>query len=252
MDERPPAPTDRLLAWRAYRVLWSLTAGVLISVGVLVSVVTLPPGAVLGLFLSVALPTGAIVWAWSTVNFMPIRRAGAACVWSGIVVVAAQGLAWLLGAWSLLGLLALGLVAPAVLEQARLHAGRWLPRRLRRRPPAPRESTDGLVAHDLQFDDSRACRLLDPACPAARKPALADLTTADLGRLWTVSGKWLDRGFTGVEIAHLLHVRGACLDELERRDPRGFRRWLTVEQPCATEPTRFISSGDGAVPPDVG
>lgn len=247
MDEQWDSRRDQPLAWRAYRFLWSLAAGILISVGVLVTVVTLPPGAVLGLFLSVALPTGAIVWAWSTVNLMPLRRAGAACVWSGIVVVAAQGLVWLLGGWSLLGLLAVGLGTPSLLELVAVHAKERL---VRRRPASP-SAVDGLVAHDLQFDDPHACRLLDPACPASKRVEIADLTTPDLGRIWKVSGKWLEHGFAGVEMAHLVHVRAACLDELERRDPRGFRRWLTVEQPCSTEPTRFIASGDGALPPDV-
>lgn len=55
---------------------------------------------------------------------------------------------------------------------------------------------------------------------------LTTLTNAQLGREWRRSHSWLLRARTADELALVCRLRRRQLDEIERRDPSGFRRWL--------------------------
>ncbi len=80
---------------------------------------------------------------------------------------------------------------------------------------------------------SRVGRRGGPAAPAGEpvEPAepdddLATLTNAQLGREWRRSHSWLLRARTAEELGMVCRLRRRQLDEIERRDPSGFRRWL--------------------------
>lgn len=251
MDEPRRPLRDRFLVSRSYRSLWSFTAGILLTSGVLTAVMTVPVSALAGLFLAVAVMTGGSAWAWASVNLTSPRWALSAFLWSGTWSVAVVGLTELLQGWGLLVALLLGLCSPTVVERVVGRLEAWA------RPAQPAvpddpdttDDPDDLVALDLEFDDPLAYRLLDPECPAGGKPLVRDLTAPDLGRLWKVSGRWLRRGFDGPDMVHLVELRAACLDELERRDPDALQRWLAGRQAPTTEPTRFMA-GDSQ-PPDA-
>lgn len=236
--------------WRAYRVAWSLVVGCLLATGLVAAALTLPAGAMLGLMVAVGIPVGASVSAWSLVALLPRWAGLSSALWAGLVMTAAAGLVTLAGLWTLVGFVLVTLTIP---ELVRLAGTRLLePRHRAVRPrPAASRATEGLVAHDLQFDEPHACRLLDPSCPTTRRPEPGELTTADLGRIWKVSGKWLDLGLSGSELAHLVQLRSTCLDELERRDPRGFSDWVVGERPWLVEPTRFIDRDEETLPPEA-
>lgn len=257
MDGRGRYLWERPRLWRAYELAWSLVAGSLLAAGLVAAAITLPAGAMLGLMLAVGIPVGASVSAWSLVTLLP-RWAGLyTAVWAGLVMNAASGLVTLAGMWTLVGFVVVAATIPEIVElvgSRLLGRSRRTPRRRRvrraRSDPSSR-ATEGLVAQDLQFDDPHACRLLDPGCPSAKRPAADELTTADLGRLWKVSGKWLDLGLSGNEMAHLAQLRSTCLDELERRDPGGFSDWVVGERPWLVEPTRFIDRDEETLPPEA-
>jgi hypothetical protein len=69
--------------------------------------------------------------------------------------------------------------------------------------------------------------------------ALPGLTTAELCRVWQRSYLRVQRSTWPGEREHLAQLRRACLDELERRDPRAFARWLAGAR-AAGDPGRFF------------
>lgn len=247
MDGTRRPQGGRILLSRSYRSLWSVTAGITLVSGVLTAALTVPVTALVGLFLAVGVMTGGSAWAWASVNLAPTRWALSVFIWSGVWSVTAVGLTELLGGWGLLLVVMLGLASPPLVERVAWSLEAWT----RTKQPAALDADDdlepALLARDLRFDDPHASRLLDPACPLGGKPPISALTTADLGRLWKVSGRWLRRGFDGPDMVHLVGVRAACLDELERRDPEALHRWLAAREASALGPTRFMA-GDPQPP----
>ena len=55
---------------------------------------------------------------------------------------------------------------------------------------------------------------------------LVDLSNSELGRAWVSSHARLRTARDGTQLDRLCALRRRQLDEMERRDPRGFRRWL--------------------------
>jgi hypothetical protein len=45
------------------------------------------------------------------------------------------------------------------------------------------------------------------------------------------------------ELTRIAALRATYLDELERRDPTGFRRWLDSGARAASDPSRYLTSG---------
>jgi hypothetical protein len=247
MEESRGPGRDGFTVSRSYRSLWSATATIVLASGVLTALLTVPLTALVGLFVAVAVMVGGSAWAWANVNLAPTAWAVRLLIWSGTWAVAAVGLTELLGGWGLAGLGLLGVTAPRVIAwgRRRMTPG-WTPTEHRCSSGSPQTA---LVAQDLRFDDPRAVRLLDPACTSRAVPSVVELTANDLGRLWKISGRWLHRGLGDSDMMHLVTLRAACLDELERRDPEGLRRWLAAAHASTTEPTRFLAADPQ--PPDA-
>lgn len=72
-----------------------------------------------------------------------------------------------------------------------------------------------------------------------------ELTTRQLCVAWEMSGALLTRTAPGAERAQIVALRRRYLDELERRDPDGFRRWLDAGSAWADEPGRYLDGGGG-------
>ncbi len=192
--------------WQAYRLVWTGAFGATCVVGILVATLTLSVAALVGLFLAVALTFGSSFWSWTTVSALPQRLAWAAAFWSGAVAVGTHGLTTSLGPWSLLLVLGLGLGTPEGLVWVR---DRWVERR--------------------PFDDPEVRRLLEPTPASGAHPDLARLSSSDLERVWNLSGALLTGGPGSQHLDHLARLRGACLDEMELRDPARLRKWLHVD-----------------------
>ncbi len=246
MDERDTPAVNRRL-WRGYRTGWNIAFGVVAGVGLGAAVSVLEFGALFGLFFAVALPTGISVAAWSTVSLMRADLPVAVALWAGLLAVITHGMVSLFGPWSLFALVALGLGCPALWTGIRTRpALRRRPRKAGAAPPTAAES----AVIGLGFDNPRATRLLDPQCPPGKRPDVAALTISDLGRIWKVSGSWLDRGLNAAETGHLAALRATCLDEIEHRDPRGFSRWVTAEHPWVQETQDVGHPEEGEPPPE--
>lgn len=67
-------------------------------------------------------------------------------------------------------------------------------------------------------------------------------TTADLAAAWMASGRQVEAARSPEERARLAATRRHYLDELERRDPEGVRRWLELGADADGDPRRFLSS----------
>ena len=77
------------------------------------------------------------------------------------------------------------------------------------------------------------------------RPA-SSLTDTELCAAWPVSADQLDRARERrdtVEQTRLAALREGYLDELERRDPAGFRRWMESGARAASDPGKFIGHG---------
>lgn len=89
------------------------------------------------------------------------------------------------------------------------------------------------------------------AVPAVVLPLAADggwvqgLSVPELGREWVRSSAALAETREPVARQRLVRRRQEALDELERRDPEGFARWLSAGATVDSDPAEYVS-GDPA------
>ena len=88
------------------------------------------------------------------------------------------------------------------------------------------------------WEGSVAAQAREPVGPPGTIQA-EDLGTAELCRAWQITSAALQRVAHPGPIQVLVELRVDYLDELERRDPQGFTRWL-AEAPAVTDPTPFF------------
>ncbi len=74
-------------------------------------------------------------------------------------------------------------------------------------------------------------------------PPMPTLPTPDLCWEWRRSYLAVTRASKPDELIPIVALRAAYLDELERRDPTGFRRWLDNGARAASDPARYLTSG---------
>lgn len=86
-----------------------------------------------------------------------------------------------------------------------------------------------------------------PARPTAELssllPPVTALSTAELGQEWTRTTAVLAGPLDAAARAALVARREEALDELERRDPAGFARWLAAGPTLASDPAGFVHGG---------
>jgi hypothetical protein len=114
-----------------------------------------------------------------------------------------------------------------------------------------------VVAHRVRRSRRTAAAAEPPPAPALPadsrqpRPALlpddaATATTFQLCRAWRVSYLMLDNTPDPVRLAEIASIRRAYLDELDRRDPDGFRRWIEDGARAAGDPARYICPGSAS------
>jgi hypothetical protein len=116
-----------------------------------------------------------------------------------------------------------------------------------------------LVPAIRPFIGERSVRLRRAADRYPAHPMLlpADPTTAStvaLCRAWRISYLVLEHARDPAQRAQVAAMRGLYLDELARRDPAGFRRWLIEGARAGGDPAPYLvrktdrpaSEGDGA------
>ena len=79
--------------------------------------------------------------------------------------------------------------------------------------------------------------------PASLLPPVTVLTTAELGQEWTRTTAVLAGPLDAAAREALVARREGALDELERRDPAGFARWLAAGPTLASDPAGYVDGG---------
>jgi hypothetical protein len=191
----------------------------------------------------------------------PVRRAVADAAWRAAVgtVVALLVLA---GSAVVAGRAALVLVVlclAAVALAWRLRRGtRAVPPAAPAGPPAaavppsahpaarrgPHPSGRGVAASGRRPDPARPA----PALPARALPPAAGMSVDELSQEWRRTAAVLETGVDATARAQVVRRRGEVLDELERRDPAGFGRWLAGGASADGYPVRHLR-GDSAAGP---
>ncbi|SNS68493.1 hypothetical protein SAMN06893096_106200 [Geodermatophilus pulveris] len=97
----------------------------------------------------------------------------------------------------------------------------------------------------------RAHRAPAPSAPAAaRRPSsprpVSALATDELGREWTRTSAALAGRLDAATRAAIVARREETLDELERRDPEGFARWIAGLPVADSDPGGELRHGDPA------
>lgn len=75
---------------------------------------------------------------------------------------------------------------------------------------------------------------------------VGSMSTTDLLCAWRSSRWQLPECRSAAEVAHLVRVRQAYLDELERRDPVGMTAWIRSAPGPGTDPGAYLSADSGS------
>ena len=78
---------------------------------------------------------------------------------------------------------------------------------------------------------------------ASLLPPVAALTTSELGQEWLRTSGVLAGRLDAAARASLVARREEALDELERRDPDGFARWLAAGPTLSSDPAGYVHGG---------
>jgi hypothetical protein len=82
--------------------------------------------------------------------------------------------------------------------------------------------------------------------PSAPLPPVSSLSTGDLGREWVRTTTALGGPLDARTREEIVARRQETLDELERRDPEGFARWLSGVPLAGSDPSGDLRHGDTA------
>lgn len=191
------------------------------------------PGAVLAFGGVSSTAVGAQVYVWD-----PVRRCrrsesrkrslasrGALMSGAAVVVTALLGLVLLLGAVAVSLALLLDAGSPTVLSWCRRQQGRpsqLLPHPMPIAAPQPQQ----LPGHDRHSADASA---------------LTDMSTEQLCWVWRRSYTALQDSHSWVASLTLAQDRRRYLDEMERRAPVAFRRWLEGGARAGSDPSSYLA-----------
>jgi hypothetical protein len=126
-----------------------------------------------------------------------------------------------------------GVAATFTLAAAAVGALGWLLKGIRRRSGgaavvAPARPGPGAVPKPL------------PGRPDPSPLPVSLLPTPTLGTEWVRSTAALAGRLEPATRQEIVRRRGEALDELERRDPTGFARWLTADRGMQSDPAAFV------------
>lgn len=201
---------------RIYRLGWTVVALLVGSLGAYVtsaqqSGLALVVGVGIGLIAAVGIGIRYPGWSWTAVPVEITRTViAAAASWATL------GLLVLIGPFGALVALVLTLSAPGVLT--------W-------------------IGHTVRHTLGRLDRTPTPA--VASHHDIGRLSLADLCQRWCSSSAELHRlqlTHQFAALAVLVSTRESYLDELERRDPAGFGRWLASDTGSAGDPGGYLAA----------
>lgn len=256
-----PGPGIGPLA-RLYRGAWWVSAGTGTALGAVVAVVSVPRPLLIFLVAAILAVAGTVEGAIQSAVFGKFQLARVLILILVTVPVAMAIVGWaaLIGGWALLLTAVVGLSQPDLggylLRGVRRILGRvhfvffesLADRRSASTEPPPLYRYTAPVTRPASVPDRNVTRLLSTAVPA--------LSDGDLCYAWRVSFLALQRladQQNTLAQSRVVELRQLYLDEMERRNPQGFSRWLKAGARPASDPTRYLlrssSTGQGAAPP---
>ena len=214
-----------------YRLGWMVLVYALGAVGAAVTMINAPWGAVV----AVAAASAVIFCLASVASRGRTSPIGSPQLLTTAMVGAAGGLA-ILGSAAFVGLV--GLVTAVLLVALSPPAITWYASGVRatlvaqfsRRLLSANDSGDGGDHSDL-FDSAHGLRDVPRS-----------LTDAQLCLAWRTSFTALQRSKGLAHRGRLVAARQGYLDELERRDPSGFRRWLAAGARPPSDPSKYVNT----------
>jgi hypothetical protein len=115
----------------------------------------------------------------------------------------------------------------------------WLPRAMRARSAPRRGSGAGATGGGVTpAAPAPMAALLDPSATP-----VSLMATVALGREWLRTSAALASRMEPAAQRMCVQRRQDVLDELERRDPAGFARWLVAASDGSNDPTAFVQGG---------
>ncbi|SDX71325.1 hypothetical protein SAMN05661080_00916 [Modestobacter sp. DSM 44400] len=203
--------------------------------------------------------------AWRTgvgvVAVLLVLSGSAALAGGAALVVVAPWAAVVALAWWSRGADARPAGPPHPSGSSRPGAGPAAPARPAARPPSARRerhpSSRGPGHPPLQDPAHPATSRPEPAARPAAVPGVPPVAATDLSRLsmealgreWLRTGSALEAAVDPAVRAQVAHRRREALDELERRDPVGFARWLAAGATADSNPAQYLrgdwSAGSG-------
>lgn len=229
---------------RTYRHIWLVVASALTALGLSAAVAAWPPEAVLTFFLlATVVAAGTASVTSEEGEGLAWRRAVKAGVLAGAALVAAGGLIDLVGAWGFTLVLLTTAAAPRVVEGAvRLST--------RLGEDSAVFDTPTLAVDDEWFADDPPERPVDRPAPPPSFPPAADeawmgrsiesMDDASLCLAWRSSYVALQQACSMPRELRIIERRQQLLDELERRNARGFAAWLAAGPRAAGDPSRYL------------
>jgi hypothetical protein len=183
----------------------------------------------------------------------PARTVVLAGVGGALTALITVGLAELVGGGSGVLVLVLAACHPWVLRSAARRARRWWPAAGAAPTPSPSTgpgtTTTVALTGPVLLGRGDVAPATGPADPCWPEPAaMALLSNADLCWGWRTSFAALERVSPHDDLQRclvLVGIRQRYLDEIARRDPAGFVRWLRAGARPAGDPSRYLRTGVG-------
>ncbi|WP_433169186.1 hypothetical protein [Kribbella sp. CA-247076] len=206
---------SRLIDGARYAFVWKLASMCLGAIGVGAAVVFVPPATVLMIFLVVAGVVGSVHLSVALgVETLSRTLAAEVVKWAvraGLATLAVCGYVASVGLSAFVLVLLVAAASP---------------------PAVRRLSQQGF---------------LGGASPATDVTTLSD---EELCRLWQRSFSAVRDGQEGARLQSAIEERQRCLDELERRRPEAFARWLDAMPVAAGDPSRYYLAAAEPDPPE--
>lgn len=222
-----------------YRMIWWITAVILAASGGIAAAVTVQTDVLVSAVIAAVLIGGGSPW------LRPITRRTTPPPRTLLTIALRDGATWAAGVVTVIGLITLaGAPAlPLILLMAITSAPacRYLRDRVEFTQSPPRSPRRPLI-HPRPVD-----------VPLHPLPDCNQLSNEALCRCWRMSFPALQSdpstSPSATDALNLARTREAFLDEIERRDPRGFARWLDSGARAGSDPAKFLTARDHPPPP---
>lgn len=222
-----------------YRMIWWITAVILAASGGIAAAITVQTDILVSAVIAAVLIGGGSPW------LRPITRRTTPPPRTLLPIALRDGATWAAGVVTVIGLItlagapALPLILLMAITSAPVH--RYIGGRV--------EFTQALLCSPK----SPRIRTSTVDVPLLPLPDCSQLSDEALCRCWRMSLPALQNGPSTspstTDALHLARTREAYLDEIERRDPRGFARWLDSGARAGSDPAKFLTTRDHPPPP---